>query len=374
MSRTVLRVVVTLTLGDPIAAAGQAVASWQVADTPVVSIGANEEFARITSASFFRDGSFVIGDVMSARLSVFNSQGRLEKTIGRKGAGPGEFSNLAWARVVHGDSITTYDLAQRRLTVFDRSGTPVRSVTIMSPGDGWGPEALALLADGRILVQATRSIGAEAAPPGIHAEAMELWVYASAGSPVKRIAGDLVNLEWVKLASPPWLLPRPFAAASLLAIRDSSIFVADSADSPIRELNVSGGEVRRFGTRSANRTPSADHIAEYRQRELAAARRSQDPNWLATRTRILDATPYPDHVPAFRRMFADHDGRLWVEEFPAARSNRQRFRVYASGRLIANVTGPQGGRVLDVDGTRLLAAWSDPDGVPHVRVYQIQVR
>ena len=354
-------------------AAAQSPASWQIPDAPTVSIGANEEFASITSGTFFSDGAFVIGDVMNSRLAVFNAQGRLEKMIGRKGAGPGEFSNLAWARVYRGDSIATYDRAQRRLTVFSRSGTPARSVIIMSPGDGWGPEAIALLSDGRILVQGTRSIGAEAAPPGIHAAAMELWVYSSAGAPVKRIAGDLVNLEWVKLASPKLLMPRPFAAVSLIASRDSSVFVADSADAPIRELSVAGSEVRRIGARTGIRTQSKDHVAEYRERELAAARRSNDANALVMQTQILDATPFPDRVPAFRRMLVDRDGRLWVEEYPQARSTRQRFRVYApDGRLVANVTGPDRGRVLDVQGTRALVSWSDPDGVPFVRVYPIQ--
>jgi hypothetical protein len=365
----------TLTLALPLIAAAQAPASWQIPDAPIVSIGANEEFASVTSGTFFRDGAFVIGDVMNARLAVFNAQGRLEKMIGRKGAGPGEFSNLAWARVYHGDSITTYDRAQRRVTVFSRSGTPVRSVIITSPGNGWGPEAIALLTDGRILVQGTRSIGAEAAPPGIHVAAMELWVYSAAGAPVKRIASDLVNLEWVKLASPKLLMPRPFAMVSLIASRDSTVFVADSADEPIRVLSAAGSEVRRIGAQAGTRTSSKDHITEYRERELAAARRSNDANALVMQTRILDATPFPDYVPSLRRMFVDRDGRLWVEEYPAARSTRQRFRVYApDGRLLANVAGPEGGRVLDVQGTRALVSWSDPDGVPNVRVYPIQVK
>ena len=371
MSLTV-KSALTLTLTVPFTAAAQAAASWRIADAPTVSIGANEEFAGITSAAFFGDGAFVIGDVMSARLTVFDSKGRLEKTIGRKGGGPGEFSNLAWARSYRRDSIATYDRAQRRVTVFSRAGTPVRSMIISSPGNGFGPEAIALLDDGRIFVQATRSIGAESAAPGVHVANMELWLYSSGGLPLNRIAGNLVTMEWVKLAPPNLLMPRPFAVASLIAIKDSTVFIADSADAPIREVSVTGAEVRRFGARSAKRT-STDHIAEYRESQLATARRSNDANAVAMQTRILDATPFPDHVPAFRRMFVDRDGRLWVQGYPDARSTRQRFRVYGSdGRLLANVVGPEGGRVFDVRGTQALVAWSDPDGVPYVRIHAIQ--
>jgi hypothetical protein len=369
------RRVLALTLAARLGAAAQSPASWQIADAPIVSVGANEEFAGITSGSFFSDGAFVIGDVMNARLSVFDAQGRLEKLIGRSGAGPGEFQNLAWARVYRGDSIATYDRAQRRVTVFSRSGVRARTVNIASPGNGLGPEALALLHDGRILVQATRTIGAETAPPGVHTASMELWVYSSAGEPVKRVASNLVNLEWVKLASPRLLMPRPFAIVSLVATRDTSILIADSSDAPIRELSATGAEVRRIGARSATRTPSPDHIAAYRESQLATARRSNDANALAMQTRILDATPFPDHVPALRRMFVDRDGRLWVEEYPEARSTRQRLRVYApDGRLLAHVTGPDRGRVLDVRGTSALVAWSDADGVPYVRVHPMQAR
>ena len=367
--------VLTLTLAVPVTTAAQAPATWRMADAPTVSIGANEEFAGVTSATFFSDGAFVIGDVMNARLSVFNSQGRLEKIIGRKGAGPGEFSNLAWARTYRGDSIATYDLAQRRVTVFSRSGTHARTVNIASPGNGWGPEAIALLDDGRILVQTTRSIGAESAAPGVHVADMELWLYSAAGEPLNRVVSNLVNMQWVKLATPRLLMPRPFAVASLIAIGDTSVFISDSSDAPIRKVNVAGAELGRIGTRSATRTPSKDHVAVYRESQLATARRSSNANAVVMQTRILDATPYPDHVPAFRRMFVDRDGRLWVQEYPEARSTQQRFRVYASdGRLLANAVGPKDGRVLDVRGTQALAAWTDPDGVPYVRVYPIQMR
>ena len=374
MNLTVLNLLM-LTLAVPLAAAAQGATSWRMADAPIVSIGANEEFAGITSGVFLDDGSFVIGDVMNARLSVFNSQGRLEKIIGRSGAGPGEFQNLAWARAYRGDSIATYDRAQRRVTVFSRSGIRARTVSIASPGNGWGPEALALLDDGRILVQATRAIGAETAPPGVHVAAMELWLYSAAGAPLNRVASNLVNMQWVKLASPRLLMPRPLTVGSLVALRDSSVFISDSADAPIREVSVAGVEVRRFGARSSTRTPGTDHIAAYRESQLAAARRSNEANALAMQTRILDATPFPDHVPAFRRMFVDRDGRLWVEEYPEVRSSQQRLRVYApDGRLLAHVVGPDRGRVLDVRGTYALVAWTDPEGVPYARLLQIQTK
>jgi hypothetical protein len=367
--------VFAITVVVPVQAATQSPASWQIGDAPIVSVGANEEFASITSGAFFSDGGFVIADVMNARLAVFNAEGRLQKMIGRSGAGPGEFQNLAWARAYRGDSITTYDRAQRRVTVFGRSGDRVRTVVIESPGNGLGPEALAVLDDGRILVQATRSIGAETAAPGVHSAAMELWIYSADGEPLNRIASNLVNLQWVKLGSPRLLMPRPFAIVSLIATNGSSVFVADSSDTPIRELNAAGAEVRRIGTRSTSRTASADHIAAYRERELATARRSTNTNAVAMQTRILDATPFPDHVPALRRMFVDRDYRLWVEAYPEARSTRQRFRVHGrDGRLLASAVGPERGRVLDVYGSRALVAWSDPDGVPYIRVHPIQVK
>jgi hypothetical protein len=365
--------VLLLTLAVSRAATAQGPASWLIADAPITSVGANEEFARIISGTFFGDGAFVIGDVMNARVAVFNAQGRLERMIGRSGGGPGEFQNLAWARSYRGDSIVTYDRAQRRVTVFSRSGHPARSVIITSPGNGLGPEALALLHDGRIVVQATRAVGAEAAPPGIHVATMELWIYSSTGAPLRRVAGNLVALQWVKLASPRLLMPRPFAVVSLIASRDSSVVVADSADAPIRELSVAGQEVRRFGERRATRTPSSSHVAAYREDQLVAARRSNDPNAVSMQTRILDATPFPEEVPSLRRMFVDREGRLWVEEYPEPRARRQRLRVYApDGRLLSHVLGPDRGRVLDALGTRVLVAGSDEDGVPYVRIHQIQ--
>jgi hypothetical protein len=138
---------------------------------------------------------------------------------------------------------------------------------------------------------------------------------------------------------------------------------------------MAGQAIRRFGERAATRTPSTAHIAAHREDQLAAARRSSDPNAVSMQTRILDDTPFPEYLPSLRRMFVDRDDRLWVEEYPEPRASRQRLRVYASdGRLLSRVVGPDRGRVLDVIGTRALVAWSDPDGVPYVRIHPIQTR
>ena len=351
--------------------AAQAPTAWRIADAPIVSVGANDEFASITSGAFFGDGSFVIGDARSYRVSVFDAAGRVQRTIGRSGSGPGEFRNLAWALPYRADSIATYDRAQRRLTVFSRAGIPARSVILGSPGEGWAPEALALLDDGRIVVRTTRSIGGEQAAPGIHAAAMAVWIYSPAGAPAARIAGDLVGEEWVRLATPSLLMGRPFATVSLVASRDARIFVADSADAPIRVLAATGEELRRIGARATTRVTSSAHVAAYRESRLVEARQSSGADAVATQSRILDAIPFPPRVPPLRRLMVDRDGRLWAEEYPAPRAPRQRFRVYApDGRLLAHAVGPERGRVLDAHGDRVLVAWSDADGAPHVRVHR----
>ena len=88
------------------------------------------------------------------RMLVFDARGRLVRTIGRLGEGPGEFKfvdRVGWI----GDSLWVTDLANRRISLFSADGRFRRSAVFPSistrrPRMQFWPEAL--LADGSLLV------------------------------------------------------------------------------------------------------------------------------------------------------------------------------------------------------------------------------
>lgn len=69
-------------------------------------------------------------DAGSARVLVFDPQGRFLREIGRKGEGPGEFSRPTGACIVPGNGLAVADFSGNRIEVFDAAGKFVRSIKL----------------------------------------------------------------------------------------------------------------------------------------------------------------------------------------------------------------------------------------------------
>lgn len=62
-------------------------------------------------------GNVYVGDHWTVR--IFSPEGRLLRSVGGQGRGPGEFDAIASVAVLPGDSVFVYDAALRRITVFE---------------------------------------------------------------------------------------------------------------------------------------------------------------------------------------------------------------------------------------------------------------
>lgn len=351
--------------------AQQSVPQWRVSDAPAVRVAYDEGFAQIVSAGFLRDGSIFVGDVQAAKVLLFDSAGRFVRSVGRAGAGPGEFQNMLWVRPYGADSIATYDAAQRRVSILDRTGRFVRSVTILSPAEGVSPTAAAIMDDGHIIVRAQRPVGSEV-PPGVHPVPLELWAYSPTGTPLNRIVGNLVGEEWVKLATPRLLMSRPFATLSLVAIGPDRVHIADSAAFPVRAYPVPTGPAIRVDGARTPPAASGPHVAAYRERRLSTARSSAKADAVLTETKMLDAIPFPVHVPVLGKLLVDAGGRVFAQRYPEPGWQRQQYFVYSpAGTLVAQLTGPERASIVDVRADRVLVIRRDADDVPHVEVHTI---
>jgi len=70
-------------------------------------------------------GRIYLADQKPTVIKVFDSTGALVRIIGREGSGPGEFKSVFLA--VRGSALAVHDPAQSRTSVFDTSGTLVKS-------------------------------------------------------------------------------------------------------------------------------------------------------------------------------------------------------------------------------------------------------
>ena len=100
-----------------------------------VGAGAADEhqLGRVTSVAFDASGHLHILDRQSYRLSVWNEQGELVRSVGRRGEGPAEFRRPRTAFVHRDGSVAVYDLAPNSFKVFDSEGQYLRSVKSSGP-------------------------------------------------------------------------------------------------------------------------------------------------------------------------------------------------------------------------------------------------
>lgn len=86
-----------------------------------VETGGAQEFARIRGIIADAQGNIYVADSRTFNIRVFDERGRLLRTIGRKGQGPGEFENLqsiGWL----GDSLVTMDGSNSRIGLMTTTG------------------------------------------------------------------------------------------------------------------------------------------------------------------------------------------------------------------------------------------------------------
>jgi hypothetical protein len=70
-----------------------------------------------------QEGNIYVTDWDRKHVRKFDSHGKYLFTIGKKGQGPGEFSNISVARIDREGNVYVLDVASRKIVYFDRGGT-----------------------------------------------------------------------------------------------------------------------------------------------------------------------------------------------------------------------------------------------------------
>lgn len=94
-------------------AAASSSASWRVSAEPRLRVESSDtiDLADVATVSLLSDGRFVVASGYPPAVRVFTDDGRLERTIGRRGPGPGEFTAIDQV-ARHGDTVIVVDLEE----------------------------------------------------------------------------------------------------------------------------------------------------------------------------------------------------------------------------------------------------------------------
>ncbi len=310
------------------------------------------------------EGRVFVGDQSPAVIKVFDQQGRLVRTFGREGGGPGEF-RVAFL-TVHGPNVVVHDPQQLRTSVFDTSGSFVRSWTSLCCY--WQP----------IVVD------------------REGLVYIP-GMPPSDSVGMYIRYRLDGTARDTLLYPRGPEQKSWTFTRGSgknqsrmstSIPLAPGME---RVINPAGGFLSGWSERyelvtSSNgrdtsrvfgRTWAPTPISETRRQSIAdSAIQSVGKFWGEEAARAeIHASDVPVAAPAFTGLGVDGAGNSWVLVDPRDDKNHTWFDVFDStGVYLGQVTGAPGLVAWRMvwSGDRMLAYIVGAEGEPAVVEFEIR--
>ena len=308
-------------------------------------LGATEldEVQPMLAATELANGTLVINEF--AQLKFVSPQGRLIRTVGRRGSGPGEFSQTSHVCRLRGDSLLVFDFSDGRVSLWNSAGRHVRSFA--RPGRVL-PDAC--LPNGTFVVRAASSL------KGV--SGLEYRLVLADGTVLRRLA----NVPPLQIR-----FPLVWSHAVLLTPRQ---FIWGDARSLELQFRSHDGRVERI-LRVAEPALSIS-VAEWAQVLERTVPRGASPS---DRRRLL-APPKgqspPTRYPAFSTVRRDEQGRLWVGDY----DNSRRWTVFDSlGFLVGKAELPWP----DTNGVTSLAGFGrdyiivrrrDADGAVHLSFHR----
>jgi hypothetical protein len=363
------------------ASTAEAQATWQLARTPEVSIGVAEGATenmlhRVAGGFRFPDGRIVVANGGTQEVRVYDARGRFLSGAGRRGEGPGEYTQLS--RVFpFGDSILAYDFRLQRLSILSGDGKYARSFNMPRLRDGYSAQPVGTLSDGTIVVQATRQFMMGDSPHGVNRESAVLYRVSRTGQALDSIAAVAGWERYVRTVNVGGrtgftVHALPFARMPAVAVRGDRVFVGASDRYEIDVYSRDGKRERRITYNQPNRKVTRADIDRFRTSRIASAAAQSDLYKQRTEEALREMQ-MPDVMPAYSTVHADSEGNLWVQDYRAEGETHTRWTVFdRNGRAIARVSGPDEFTVLDIGPDWIVGLSRDELEVEHVGLYRLK--
>lgn len=324
-----------------------------VAATDIPGTGPSDAvwLERPVAATRLQSGVIVVADADAASLAFFDRHGSLIRRVGGKGGGPGEFRALAWLAQCRPDSLFAWDPVQLRITVFDTTGTPVRSERVRPAYKIACDRTGEIASVGSFLHQTV-------------ARGDSQWTAADVSliAPATADTAPIVRIPLFRAWPPP-----PLGPATTVAITSTRLYVGTPDTATVTAYSLNG---KREDTLSvaAPRRPATDRqfqaaIQEFLDEYAPPGMRA------SVRQQVAQTIRKPDLLPAYQAIFADPAGRLWAEtSFPGDSVTTLR-RAGGARSGPTELVVPRPLAVLEVGRDYVLGSYVSMDGDPHVAAY-----
>lgn len=353
---------------------------WSVSERPLLRIGMDagpEEylFQSIAGVVPLSDGRLAVADGGFLTVRVYDGDGGHLHSMGRRGAGPGEFSSLLGVWVTPDGELAAWDPRLRRVVRFSQAGAHVRTDRIVGNDIGNLEVFFGRLAGDDILLAAL-TLGR----PRHGEQVPDVWLLyrydlsSQSGASLGQVQG-----MWRYERNPV-----PFSPFPWIATWNDTIYVADGYDPRIEVLDRDGALVRTLSA-PVERTTTRGVWAAL---ERSVRARQSDVGLGAHWVDLLErrAIPFDERMPAVAGLLLDDSGLLWVKTYHPSQDalwlkTEARFPAPGgewyvidptTGAPVARVEMPVGLVPLMIEQDRIIGKHLDPLGVQRVAVHELR--
>jgi hypothetical protein len=317
----------------------------------------------IVGAVLLPSGELAAADGGDHAIRFFDRSGALVRTVGREGAGPGEFRLMNWfGRCADGDLLAT-DVILGRATVLDPTGQ-VRE-TVVTPEWFRFNRVLACGPGKQLLVLADhpRHLGEPGKVTRFPAALVRFTLGSDRADTLALVAGnELYYARNVQAYS-----PYPLGAAVHAAAHGNWAYLAQNDEAFIRVFDLEQRTDDAFFHHLPTRAVTA---ADWRTARAEIVDRQPLRRTRQVLEQVLEEATVPRTHPPFMDLKSDRAGRLWVR-LPADGPSTTWMILTPQGEHIASLALPSSVEPLDVGSQDLIAVERDDLGVQRILWYTL---
>lgn len=361
-------------------------AAWRVDPAPVTTVHASRpdgevQFAGAAWATRLASGEVVIADGLDHVLRVADGSGRVVRSLGRQGPGPGEFAMLSWVGRCGTDTLHAWDPRSARVSLFDPTVGFVRQFAVTRAAGGL---TVACGARGPFAFQSeirprpgggmeTRRSGPNGTQYSIGTMQLTVVVTDDSGRVLHQHPDVLFAEIFAGRLTPGGGMGatlRPMGHVAGFAFAGGDLVIAES-DS--LRATVHGSDGSRRGTFRLPAVPGRPTAAQY-ERAIEPTLAIVPPPFREGLAEFLRAVEPPDRFAGFSRVLGSEEGLVWFVTSPEG-DPATRLRAHRpTGEAVATLEIPAALTVFEVGRDYVLGRTEDADGEQEVRVYRFTRR
>ncbi|MGH7467883.1 MAG: hypothetical protein ACRENP_07815 [Longimicrobiales bacterium] len=369
------------------AEAWTAESAWRIEENPQLAIGRVDgpveyQLFRVMRAVRLANGTIVVANGGTSEIRFFDATGKHTRSVGGRGAGPGEYESLPFFRRLGADSLIAWDGRLNRGTVLSLDGTYGRTVSRPDFGgafvvyvDAFGDGSLLGLALGysggrlpgrtEVEEEAVRGVSLQTRPQGLMADSALLFRQTSSGQ-IDTIGGFFYYESYRAGGT---MTGMPFGRHAAAVTAGNLLHYGSGEAFEIRTYNTKGQLLRITRTTRTNPELTPAMIDEFIEKMMS---RSNDPAYRNRMRMLYSSVVYPKTVPAYSDLAVDAAGNLWVSGFHHPFETQPHWTVFdGNGRLLGNVKAPLGFTIYEIGTDHVLGKSTDAFDVERVALHRL---